>query len=133
MPRDPKARLVALESKKPPLIAWGQPGNASPHLPFSPPAPGRFLPQVGAPWGFRPFALPLTGRAGLLRAITGGCGSQIDQFSAGSLIASYSVFPLLADPERPEATLVELSGAAALARVKGEDETRVLTLLFLDN
>jgi hypothetical protein len=28
------------------------------------------------------------------------------------------------------ATVVELSGATALARVKGEGETRVLTLLF---
>ena len=49
---------------------------------------------------FRLFALLQTVAGGCRQAITGRCGSEIDQRSAAPLIASPSDFPLLDDPER---------------------------------
>ena len=80
--------------------------------------------------GFRPCALPLIVAGGLP---TGDNGAALDLRSIDSqrlpslrLILIFLSWPILSGLG---ATLVELSIAAALAKVKGEDETEVLTLL----
>ena len=55
---------------------------------------------------------------------------RFNQLSAAPLLRLPLIFLSWTILSGLGATLVELSGAAALARVKGEDETGVLTLLF---